>query len=110
MVASWGKGEDGQLGHGDAGAALQPRAIQALVDRGITVRLEQKVWGACRMGAWQLGHGDAGAALQPRAIQALVDRGITVRLERKVWGAWQLVQAPPYSFGPSRLSWIGGSR
>ena len=50
-MASWGKGEDGQLGHGDAGAALQPRAIQALVDRGVTVRLVQKSVGCMAHGS-----------------------------------------------------------
>jgi hypothetical protein len=35
VVASWGRGEDGQLGHGDAEQCVTPKAIAALVDQDI---------------------------------------------------------------------------
>ena len=36
VVASWGRGEDGQLGHGDAEQCVRPKAIAALVDADVS--------------------------------------------------------------------------
>lgn len=36
MVLAWGRGEDGQLGHGDANDRSGPEAIHALLGKGIT--------------------------------------------------------------------------
>lgn len=36
LVVSWGRGEDGQLGHGDAEERTQPQAIFSLVNRNIS--------------------------------------------------------------------------
>ena len=36
MVLSWGRGEDGQLGHGDAEDRQQPQAVFGLLGRGVT--------------------------------------------------------------------------
>ena len=36
-VASWGRGEDGQLGHGDAEDRDCPQAVFALVNRGVSL-------------------------------------------------------------------------
>ncbi len=35
-VASWGRGEDGQLGHGNAEECLVPKAIYGLVNAGVS--------------------------------------------------------------------------
>jgi alpha-tubulin suppressor-like RCC1 family protein len=35
-VASWGRGEDGQLGHGDAEQVNTPKAIHSLLGRDIS--------------------------------------------------------------------------
>lgn len=35
VVATWGRGEDGQLGHGDAEQCVEPKAVAALVDQDI---------------------------------------------------------------------------
>jgi hypothetical protein len=36
MVLSWGRGEDGQLGHGDADERAQPHAVHALLNTEIS--------------------------------------------------------------------------
>lgn len=36
MVLSWGRGEDGQLGHGDAEDRQEPQAVFSLLHRGAT--------------------------------------------------------------------------
>jgi len=36
MVLSWGRGEDGQLGHGDADERAQPHAVHALLNAEIS--------------------------------------------------------------------------
>jgi hypothetical protein len=36
MVLSWGRGEDGQLGHGDAEDRQEPQAVFSLINRGAT--------------------------------------------------------------------------
>ena len=36
MVLSWGRGEDGQLGHGDAEDRQAPQAVFALINRGVS--------------------------------------------------------------------------
>lgn len=36
LVASWGRGEDGQLGHGDAEQLNTPAAVTALVDKAVS--------------------------------------------------------------------------
>ena len=41
VICSWGKGEDGQLGHGTADDESIPKAILALVDHDIKVRRKQ---------------------------------------------------------------------
>jgi len=35
VVATWGRGEDGQLGHGDAEQCVEPKAVAALLDQDI---------------------------------------------------------------------------
>lgn len=35
MVLSWGRGEDGQLGHGDAEDRQAPQAVFSLLNRGV---------------------------------------------------------------------------
>jgi alpha-tubulin suppressor-like RCC1 family protein len=35
-VVSWGRGEDGQLGHGNAEECQEPRVVHALVDAGVS--------------------------------------------------------------------------
>lgn len=37
IVATWGRGEDGQLGHGDASEYMSPKAVHALLDAGISL-------------------------------------------------------------------------
>ncbi len=36
LVVSWGRGEDGQLGHGDAEDRAKPQEVQALRNKGIS--------------------------------------------------------------------------
>ena len=36
MVMAWGRGEDGQLGHGDADDRTGPEAIHTLIRKGVT--------------------------------------------------------------------------
>jgi alpha-tubulin suppressor-like RCC1 family protein len=36
VIVSWGGGEDGQLGHGDAEECTYPKAIHALLDKDIS--------------------------------------------------------------------------
>ena len=36
MVLSWGRGEDGQLGHGDAQDRQRPQAVLSLLHRSIS--------------------------------------------------------------------------
>ncbi|KAG2485744.1 hypothetical protein HYH03_015553 [Edaphochlamys debaryana] len=80
VVASWGRGEDGQLGHGVADESPTPRAIAALTDAGVdcvvcgaeyTVAVASSrghiySWGWGDFG--RLGHGDCGDVFVPRPI------------------------------------------
>ncbi|KXZ50732.1 hypothetical protein GPECTOR_15g416 [Gonium pectorale] len=80
VVASWGRGEDGQLGHGQADECLIPTAITALTDAGIdnvvcgaeyTVAVASSrgqiySWGWGDFG--RLGHGDCNDVFVPRPI------------------------------------------
>ena len=36
LVMTWGRGEDGQLGHGDADERTGPEAVHALMQQGVT--------------------------------------------------------------------------
>ena len=36
VVLSWGRGEDGQLGHGDAEERQRPQAVFSLIGRGVS--------------------------------------------------------------------------
>lgn len=36
LVLTWGRGEDGQLGHGDAEDRVGPEAVHALMGKGVT--------------------------------------------------------------------------
>ena len=36
MVMAWGRGEDGQLGHGDADDRNGPEAVHTLIRKGVT--------------------------------------------------------------------------
>lgn len=35
IVATWGRGEDGQLGHGNADQVLRPKAVFDLIGKGV---------------------------------------------------------------------------
>jgi alpha-tubulin suppressor-like RCC1 family protein len=88
IVASWGRGEDGQLGHGDAEERLRPQAVFALLGAGITSvhcgaeysvavsasRRETYAWGWADFG--RLGHGDCKDVFIPAPIPALSGRAV----------------------------------
>jgi len=83
ITASWGRGEDGQLGHGDAEERLRPQSIFGLMNKGITsvhcgaeysIAVAEELrevysWGWGDFG--RLGHGDCKDVFIPTAIQAL---------------------------------------
>lgn len=83
ITASWGRGEDGQLGHGDAEERLRPQAIFGLINRSVSgvhcgaeysvaVSRENKMiysWGWGDFG--RLGHGDCKDAFVPTPISTL---------------------------------------
>lgn len=89
VVVSWGRGEDGQLGHGDAEERLVPYAIFQLIKKGITeihcgaeysIAVSQKnsevySWGWGDFG--RLGHADCKDVFLPTPISAL--SGIPVK-------------------------------
>eukprot|EP00891_Asterochloris_glomerata_P007758 jgi/Astpho2/7758/Aster-07597 len=83
LVVSWGRGEDGQLGHGDAEDRAKPQEVQALRNKGISsvhcgaeysvavCRREKQVysWGWGDFG--RLGHGDCSDVFLPQPIKAI---------------------------------------
>ncbi|GLC44604.1 hypothetical protein PLESTB_001324500 [Pleodorina starrii] len=89
VVASWGRGEDGQLGHGQADECLAPKAINALTDAGIesvvcgaeyTIavapsRGQVYSWGWGDFG--RLGHGDCNDVFVPRPIEFFSGRPVS---------------------------------
>lgn len=89
MVLAWGRGEDGQLGHGDANDRSGPEAIQALLGKGISsvhcgaeytlaVAAQQKQtysWGWGDFG--RLGHGTCSDYFLPNPIKGLAGMEIT---------------------------------
>lgn len=89
VVCSWGRGEDGQLGHGDAEDRLSPTQVSALDDLEIvsvtcgadhtTAYSESRVqaysWGWGDFG--RLGHGNSSDLFTPQPIKALY--GLRIR-------------------------------
>lgn len=89
IVVSWGRGEDGQLGHGDAEERLIPHAIFNLINKrvssihcgaeySVAVSKEDETvysWGWGDFG--RLGHADCKDVFLPTPIQTL--SGVTVR-------------------------------
>lgn len=89
VTASWGRGEDGQLGHGDAEERLRPHAVFSLLKKGITAvycGAEYSVavssttgtiysWGWGDFG--RLGHGDCKDAFVPTSISALSGKAVS---------------------------------
>ncbi len=83
LVVSWGRGEDGQLGHGDAEERNQPQTIFGLLNQrmssvhcgaeySLAISHEHRQiwsWGWGDFG--RLGHGDCGDVFVPRPIAAL---------------------------------------
>ncbi|XP_044469876.1 ultraviolet-B receptor UVR8 isoform X2 [Mangifera indica] len=83
IVCSWGRGEDGQLGHGDAEDRLSPTQLSALDDLEIVSvtcgadhttaysesRMEVYSWGWGDFG--RLGHGNSSDLFTPQPIKAL---------------------------------------
>ncbi|GMY12552.1 ultraviolet-B receptor UVR8 isoform X2 [Fagus crenata] len=83
IVCSWGRGEDGQLGHGDAEDRLLPTQLSALDDHEIVSitcgadhtiaysqsRVEVYSWGWGDFG--RLGHGNSSDLFTPQPIKAL---------------------------------------
>jgi alpha-tubulin suppressor-like RCC1 family protein len=47
VVASWGRGEDGQLGHGDANETSEPKAVYSLIDVGVRVSQRKCKYSFC---------------------------------------------------------------
>ncbi|GFR49976.1 hypothetical protein Agub_g12117, partial [Astrephomene gubernaculifera] len=88
VVASWGRGEDGQLGHGQADECMTPKAISTLTDAGIehvvcgaeyTVAVAPSrgqiySWGWGDFG--RLGHGDCNDVFVPRPIAFFTGRRV----------------------------------
>lgn len=82
VVATWGRGEDGQLGHGNADQVLVPRAVRGLLGKGIqliacgaeyTVAVCQEEtysWGWGDFG--RLGHGDSCDLFLPKPISFFI--------------------------------------
>ncbi|GER49683.1 regulator of chromosome condensation family protein [Striga asiatica] len=89
VVCSWGRGEDGQLGHGDAEDRFFPTQLSALNDQEIvsvtcgadhtTAYSESKLqvysWGWGDFG--RLGHGNSSDLFSPQPIKAL--QGLRIR-------------------------------
>ncbi|KAK7840960.1 ultraviolet-b receptor uvr8 [Quercus suber] len=83
IVCSWGRGEDGQLGHGDAQDRLLPTQLSSLDDHEIVSvtcgadhttayslsRVEVYSWGWGDFG--RLGHGNSSDLFTPQPIKAL---------------------------------------
>jgi alpha-tubulin suppressor-like RCC1 family protein len=82
-LCSWGRGEDGQLGHGDAYDGLVPTMLSGFEPPGITLVIcgadhttayskdERQVysWGWGDFG--RLGHGNSSDVFTPQAVKAL---------------------------------------
>lgn len=89
VVCSWGRGEDGQLGHGDAEDRLLPTQLSTLDDHEITSvtcgadhttafsesRMQVYSWGWGDFG--RLGHGNSSDLFTPQPIKAL--QGLRIR-------------------------------
>ncbi|XP_042373705.1 ultraviolet-B receptor UVR8 isoform X2 [Zingiber officinale] len=89
VICSWGRGEDGQLGHGDAEDRLLPTILSALDSRGIvsvvcgadhTIAYSESdvqvySWGWGDFG--RLGHGNSSDVFTPQPIKAL--QGLQIR-------------------------------
>lgn len=89
VVCSWGRGEDGQLGHGDAEDRLSPTQLSALDGHEIVsvtcgadhttayseARTEVYSWGWGDFG--RLGHGNSSDLFTPKPIKAL--HGLRIR-------------------------------
>ncbi|GLI62584.1 hypothetical protein VaNZ11_005258 [Volvox africanus] len=89
IVTSWGRGEDGQLGHGQADECLTPKAISALTDAGVenvvcgaeyTIAVAPSrgliySWGWGDFG--RLGHGDCSDLFVPRPIEFFSGRPVS---------------------------------
>ena len=84
QVFTWGRGDDGRLGHGDNGWKYVPRAVEALTGKVITqvtcgsyhtaavsASGELYTWGGGMYG--KLGHGDENGHAVPRHVAALRD-------------------------------------
>ena len=87
QVFTWGRGDDGRLGHGDNGWKYVPRAVEALAGKRITQVTcgsyhtaavsdsgELFTWGGGMYG--KLGHGDENGHAVPLLVAAL--RGVSV--------------------------------
>ncbi|KAK7101348.1 hypothetical protein V1264_024139 [Littorina saxatilis] len=83
QVYSWGRGDKGQLGHGDCQGQSSPRLVEALKGKSITMACCGDDFSAfssdnglvltCGSGALGcLGHSDWSNALKPRLIEALL--------------------------------------
>ncbi|GAB4814257.1 hypothetical protein N2152v2_001303 [Parachlorella kessleri] len=82
LVVSWGRGEDGQLGHGDAEERTQPQAIFGLLNAAVSSvycgaeyslaisRSRREVWSWGWGDFGRLGHGDATDKFVPTPIAA----------------------------------------
>ncbi|KAK7492848.1 hypothetical protein BaRGS_00015986, partial [Batillaria attramentaria] len=89
QVYSWGRGEKGQLGHGDTKSCPDPCLVEALKGKSITMACcgdGFSVFGSdnglvltCGDGSTGcLGHGDWAQALKPRLIEALLSVDVVV--------------------------------
>jgi len=84
---SWGRGEDGELGHGDQQTQLLPKKIEAFagqrvlavsagLDHSLAVTADGAVW-SWGFGVYgRLGHGDQQQQLLPKNIEALAGRRV----------------------------------
>ena len=89
VVLSWGRGEDGQLGHGDPEEADRPKAIWALVGKAVSdihcgaeysVAVSEQTkeiysWGWGDFG--RLGHADSADVFLPKPISSLSGKKVS---------------------------------
>ncbi|XP_078434073.1 regulator of chromosome condensation (RCC1) family protein isoform X2 [Wolffia australiana] len=89
IICSWGRGEDGQLGHGDAADRLLPTVIGALIGQDVVSvtcgadhttsysesGLQLYSWGWGDFG--RLGHGNSSDVFSPQPVKALL--GIRIK-------------------------------
>ncbi|CAM9820772.1 unnamed protein product [Chrysoparadoxa australica] len=89
VIYTWGRGDDGRLGHGDQGWKYVPRAVQALSGKrtvqatcgsyhtaAVTDQGELYTWGGGMYG--KLGHGNESGHSIPWRVEYLVNKGIIV--------------------------------